>query len=598
MFRTLKIILISAVWLTSASVSVSAATIRFETPGAPKELRKALLASSLLFQAQRENTEDPEELLAAAQADYARLLGVLYDQARYGGVITILVDGVEAASIPPLSPPDIVRVVILRVDPGPEYVFDRAEAGPIASKTKLPEGFRPGARAGTGTIRAAAEAAIDGWRAEGHAKARVSDQNITAQHRSRQVSTSLTLDPGPRLSFGTLSVTGNEGVSTRRILKITGIQEGRTFDPAEIDRAAQRLRRAGSFRSVTIEEADEIGPNNSLPLTIGVVEQTPRRFGFGAEYSTIEGARLSAFWLHRNLLGGAERFRIDGSIAGLGGETGGIDYSLGARYERPATPKADIDFFARAGLEKLDEPDFTSQTGEFTIGYTRYAADDLVVEFGAGYLYSDVVDDYGHETYSLLTLPLAATYDRRRNPLDPVDGYFVDLGVVPFHGLSGTTDGAQIKLDARGYESFGAEEKLTFAARVQLGSLFGPALLESPPIYRFFSGGGGTVRGQDYQSLAIDTGGGRRSGGRSFLGVSAEVRADVSESIQIVGFADWGYIGEEAFPDFTGDSHSGAGIGLRYNTGIGPIRLDVATPVTGDTDASSFYLYLGIGQSF
>ena len=132
---------------------------------------------------------------------------------------------------------------------------------------------------------------------------------------------------------------------------------------------------------------------------------------------------------------------------------------------------------------------------------------------------------------------------------------------------------------------------------MQLGALFGPSLEESPPFYRFFSGGGGTVRGQGYQSLALDVGG-ESVGGRSFLGLSGEVRGDITENIQLVGFADWGYIGAESFPDFTGASHAGAGIGVRYNTGIGPIRLDVAVPVSGDTDSSSFYIYVGIGQAF
>ena len=72
----------------------------------------------------------------------------------------------------------------------------------------------------------------------------------------------------------------------------------------------------------------------------------------------------------------------------------------------------------------------------------------------------------------------------------------------------------------------------------------------------------------------------------------------MTDSIDVVGFFDWGYVGEEAIVDFSGNSHSGAGLGIRYNTGIGPIRLDVATPVSGDTDASDFYVYIGIGQAF
>jgi translocation and assembly module TamA len=596
--RFLVIIGIAYVSACLASIAAAETRIDFLTPGADKELVSALRSSSLLIQASRDKTEDPQELLAAAQADYARLLGVLYSSARYGGVITIAIDGREAASIPPLAAPNSINAIVVQVDPGPTYLFSEASVAPIATLTELPEGFAPGQPAESDVIGDAAGAAVDGWRAQGHAKAQVQDQRIVARHGENRIAANLRIAPGPKLSFGAVAVEGNAKVRTPRILKIAGLEEGRVYDPEEIDRAVTRLRRTGSFRSVVVEEAVDIGPNDTLPLTIGVVEQTPRRFGFGAEYSTIEGVRLSGFWLHRNFLGGAERFRVDGEIAGLAGETGGVDYSLGARYERPATPRADVDLFATIELEKLDEPDFVSTTGEVTLGFTRYATDKLVVNFGLGYLYSEVTDDFGAETYSLITLPLSGTYVRRDDQLNPKDGYFVDLDVTPFYGLSGTSGGAQIKLDARGYESVGADDRLTFAARVQLGSLFGPALLDSPPFYRFYSGGGGTVRGQDYQSLAIDLGGGNRSGGRSFLGLSGEIRTGVTESIDAVGFLDIGYIGAEAFPDGSGDAHAGAGLGVRYNTGIGPIRLDVATPVYGDADASNFYIYLGIGQAF
>ena len=598
MFRTIVASLGLALVLVSGSQALAETAIRFATPGAPDELRDDLRSSSLLSVAARDKITDPEELLASAQADYARLLGVLYTHARYCAVINIIVDGREAAAIPPLDPPGRIDLIEVRVDPGPVYRFSEARIAPIARGTKLPEGFRSNRPARTDVIANAAETAITGWRDQGHAKARIKDQNIVARHRDARIAARLAVDPGPRLTFGDVAVSGNERVRTQRILTIAGVPQGQVFEPREVERSVTRLRRTGSFRSVTIEEAEAVGPGDTLPLAIGVVEQTPRRFGFGAEYSTVEGVRLSGFWLHRNLLGGAERFRVEGEVAGLGGETGGVDYSLGARFERPATPRADVDFFAELQFEKLDEPDFDSQSFETTLGFTRYATDDLIVDFGLGYQYSDVTDDFGRDTYSLVTLPLGAVYDRRRNPLNPKDGYFVDLEVTPFMALSGSSDGAQIKLDARGYESFGPEENLTFAARVQLGSLFGPALLESPPTYRFFSGGGGTVRGQDYQSLAITDPAGGRSGGRSFLGLSAEVRQSLTENIEAVAFADWGYIGSEEFPDFSGNSHAGAGLGLRYHTGVGPIRLDLATPVSGSTPASSYYIYIGIGQAF
>ena len=583
-----------AAWLALATSSIAETRVGLATPGASEELRDALSAASLVLQARREGETDPTALLAAAQADYARLLAVLYENGHFAGVISIRLNGREASGFSALARLGPVQSISLRVDPGRLYRFGRADVGPLPRGSAAPGAYRSGAVASTAAIRSAAEAAIADWRSAGYAKAQVTDQSIVARHSRARVDSALRVASGPLLSFGPTSVSGNKNVRTARILKIAGLPEGQRFDPEEVERAARRLRRTGSFSSVIITEADAIGPNTTLPLEIGLVEATPRRFGFGAEYSTIDGVRLSGFWLHRNFLGGAERFRVDGAIAGIAGETGGTDLSFGVRYERPATPRADTDFFAEFTFESLDEPDFTSDTSEFTLGLTRYASDRTTLSFAIGYLYSETTDSFGPDIIELATFPFTVTHDRRNDTLDPTSGLFAKAEITPFLAFAGTSDGAQLTLDARAYRS---TERLTFAGRAQLGALLGPSLADSPAFYRFYSGGGGTVRGQDFQSLGIDLGG-STTGGRSQLILSGEVRANVNDTIQLVGFADWGYIGAETFPDFSGDSHAGAGLGLRYKTGIGPIRLDIATPISGDTDASDIYLYVGIGQAF
>ena len=134
--------------------------------------------------------------------------------------------------------------------------------------------------------------------------------------------------------------------------------------------------------------------------------------------------------------------------------------------------------------------------------------------------------------------------------------------------------------------------------RAQIGGVFGPSLAATPRDYLFYSGGGGTVRGQPYESLGVDVleGGTLRTGGTRFLGVSGELRAGITDAIGIVAFYDAGFISADAY--FSGGEwQSGAGLGLRYNTPIGPIRLDVAAPVSGSTGDGA-QIYLGIGQAF
>ncbi|MGI9393199.1 MAG: autotransporter assembly complex protein TamA, partial [Boseongicola sp.] len=195
-----------AVSMLAVSNVAHAAEILFRTPGADRDLRGALASSSLLIQARNDNSEDPQELVAAARADYSRLLGALYDAGRFGGVISILVDGREAAAIPPLAAPAEITRIQIEVNPGPLFRFSDATVLPLPPGTELPEEFAVGRPARTGVIREAATVAIDSWRLEGHAKARVSDQRIVARHDGNQLSARLTVEPGPALRFGEVTV--------------------------------------------------------------------------------------------------------------------------------------------------------------------------------------------------------------------------------------------------------------------------------------------------------------------------------------------------------------------------------------------------------
>jgi translocation and assembly module TamA len=125
----------------------------------------------------------------------------------------------------------------------------------------------------------------------------------------------------------------------------------------------------------------------------------------------------------------------------------------------------------------------------------------------------------------------------------------------------------------------------------------GGDFIDLPADTLFWSGGAGTVRGQGYQNLGVDLAPNITVGGRSFLGLSGEIRAMITDSIQGVAFADAGFIGEDATGSGRSDWHGGAGLGARYFTAVGPIRVDLATPLD-DGAGSQFEIYIGIGQAF
>ncbi len=564
-----------------------------------EDLESALRGGSLLIEQAllEDNPPSSAETLSAAQADYKRLLAVLYDNGYFGGAIYIRVDGREAASIPPVLPPGTINKVEISVEPGPKYRFGRAEISPLAPETELPDGFAAGETARLGVLKRTAAAGVDGWRAQGHAKASLAAQDLVADHPDKMILADLVLAPGPRLRFGPLLIEGESDVRRQRIIDIAGLPEGEVFSPEELRLATERLRRTGAFGAVSLSEADLIGPNDTLPITAQITDAPKRRLGFGAEISTQEGLTVSAYWLHRNLRGGAERLRFDAKVSGIGGQSGGTDYLLATRFERPATFNEDTDFYALAKIEQLDEVSYFSRQIDLESGIKRIASLERTYTLGVGFRRGLDRDVFGENRYTLLTLPLSAQFDYRDDVLNALNGYYLKADVTPFLALSGTDNGVRSYVDARGYKTVGTARPVTFALRGLFGSVYGPSIEQAPADYLFYSGGGGTVRGQPYQSLGVDIGG-DTIGGRSFVGLSAEGRVGVTESIGVVAFADAGYVGEEEFYNGDGTWQSGAGLGLRYNTAIGPIRLDVAVPTSGPDTGENVQVYIGIGQSF
>lgn len=565
-------------------------------------LARQLRNASLVTGALQEGRYTGQDVLAAARADYARILATMYDNGFYSAEIDIRLDGVEAAGIAPLDAPKVIRRVDIAVRPGPKFTYARADIAPVAPGTELPKDYRRGEVARTSTMKAAARAGVEGWREQGHAKAAVAATDITAHHDDTIVDSRIALDPGPAVRFGQMTIAGAERIRPDRLRAIAGFPTGQRFDPEKLDHVRKRLRRTGVFSAITLEEAEALGPSNTLDVALTVIEQKPRRLGAGFEISSVDGAMVSGYWMHRNLLGGAERLRLDARVSDIGSGTSGRDITLGARLERPATLSPDTTAFVDAKVARLREEDYDQDLGVLGIGAQWLPSDRLSGDVKLEYRRSRVKDASGTTDFEVLALPVTVTWDKRDEPTDARTGYWLSGGLTPFVGRRDTGSGLRAEAEGRAYRSFGAEDKLTLAGRARFGTVLGPELAETPRDYLFFSGGGGSVRGQPFQSLGVNvvpgiSGGTVKTGGMSVVNATAEIRYQLREKIGLAAFADAGRVWADQ--SWQGDSawHAGAGIGVRYKTPIGPLRFDVAGPVGGDT-GSGVQVYLGLGQAF
>lgn len=582
--------------------------VTFETIGDEREVGNAIRGASRLWADRGEPASGSAGLISKAKSDYRRILAALYDEGYYGGVIHILIDGREADGLAPDTElPDPVDVAVT-VEPGPQFVFDDMRivnrAPPATDRDdEVPqpqeEGFAPGEIARAGAVLRAERLATSAWREQGHAKAEIAGREVTADHRARSVDVAIAVEPGPRAVYGPTSIQGTTRMNPEFVRYMTDLSPGGEFDPDDVENARDRLARLDVFQSLTVREADEIVRGGLLPIEVDVQERPPRRIGVGGTYSTVDGLGLEAFWLHRNLFGQAERLRFDAKVGGIGDtiDYEEFDYSAGVTYTRPGAFTPDTDMIAGLSGKRdvLDAYTETSVTAR--LGLTHRFDDEFSGEIFGEAKYGEFEDDLGTRSFTTFGIPAKLTYDTRDNSADATQGFFLEGTVEPFYEFEFGNPAASATLEGRVYYGLDAEDRLVLAGRLKIGSIVGPDIAEIPPDRLFFAGGGGSVRGYEYRSIGVREGG-VLTGGRSLVEGSAEVRADVTQSIGLVGFADFGYVGTDSFPGFSEDLKLGVGAGIRYQTGLGPIRLDVATPLDpgpGDPDVA---LYVGIGQAF
>ncbi|RMH46923.1 MAG: outer membrane protein assembly factor [Alphaproteobacteria bacterium] len=569
----------------AAKVALNAGVVPTETVA---EIRTTALVFSLEAQA-------PEDIVAAAQGDYARILSVLYDHGYFGASVSILLDGREAATFSPFEAPARINTVSVRIAPGPIFRLSRAAIRPVPADWRAPAAFHAGQPASTAAMRAAVGSAIDAWRERGHAKARLADQEVLVLHQNRTVDARFRLDPGPRLRFGRLRAPRDSAMWPERLRAIAGLPEGRVFSPSALARSAERLRDTGAFSSVTLREAAQPNADGTLDILASYALAKPRRIGLGAEISSSEGIAVEGFWLHRNLFGGAERVRVDTRVEGLGTRqaSDGADVTTTLRFSRPATLDADTRLDAWLAFQRLDDTALDERSTEVGLSLSRFVSARQRAGAGISYRQARFADTLGTRSFSIWSLPMHYEYDGRDDPANARAGSFARLDATPFNA-SGSA-GVRALLDWRRYWS--ATDRASLAVRVQLGSVLGTSIATTPPDLLFYSGGAGTVRGQPYQSLGVESGSGQ-TGGRGFLAGSIELRLHGTGRFGGAAFVDYGSVGTGPAPLSNASHHMGAGLGLRYASLAGPIRLDLATPIGANKPADRLFLYIGLGQAF
>jgi len=182
--------------------------------------------------------------------------------------------------------------------------------------------------------------------------------------------------------------------------------------------------------------------------------------------------------------------------------------------------------------------------------------------------------------------------------LEPTHGINATVALTPTKPVAGGAGLFTIaQLSASTYLPVERDARGIIALRAQIGSIQGASQFQVPADQRFYAGGSGSVRGFSYQTIGPLFPDDTPAGGNAIDTGAIEFRQHIGKSFGVVPFVDAGQVSAGSAP-FTGTLRVGVGIGARYYTGIGPIRVDVAFPLNRTPNSGAFALYIGLGESF
>lgn len=585
------------------------------------ELDDAIADISVLKRLAQEAPADGLELVRRAEADLPKLTDLMWGNGYYAARVAIDIAGqrlsydgnrqlavARAAEQFKGRAPVPVRVVI---SAGARYTFSSVKVVAISGEAVPARLYQDliGAPAQSSILVKAAERISAHFRQNGHPYVSIADPEPVIDHRTRSISVDLAVTTGPRARIGAIHVEVPKGIDAGVVRSFLYPEPDMMFSPARLADMRRSVGRIEAVGSVRVQPRPALDPDGTVPVDVQVTERPRHVLGGTVRYSNVDGPGLGVYWADRNLFGGAERLRLGGDLFYLPSsfsrnghsryDANNIGGRLEASFLKPALHGSRVDFLADASLVRTATEAYVSRLANLTGGLRYRFADKTWMQASLMGEIGQVHDLFGRQNYRLLGLILSGNWDTTDNELDPRRGFRLSGSLMPALG-SGDVARTLVaaKVQASAYQPIDEEGRVVLAGRVAVGSIAGGTIDRIPANWRMFAGGGGSVRGYEYRSIGPRDANGTLIGGRSLIEASLEARVRVTDTIGIVPFVDAGAAFGSSVPTFDDSLRWGAGLGLRYHTAIGPIRIDVATPLNRRRGEPAVALYISLGQAF
>jgi translocation and assembly module TamA len=497
--------------------------------------------------------------------------------------------------------------VILTAEPGVQYRFAAVDlpglqtAGADAAKLRDAFAVKAGDPVIAQDVISAGVALTTALGEEGFATAKVGEQDIEVNHQTHLATLTLPVKPGPVARFGTIRVSGRPPFSARHVGIIARFKPGDRYERSKID----DLRRA-LIATTLVANADiklvPVEGGRLVDLDVRLEPAPSHTIAGDVGYGTGQGALIEATWTDRNFFNPEGALTLRG-IAGTMEQLAGVEFRRSNFVERDQT----LDLQFTASHQKFDA--YEAKTILLAGHIERlsnfiwqkkwtwsYGAQLLATDENGVFSVDGVKDT---RTFFIAAAPLTLGYDGSDSLLDPTTGFRLSGWISPeYSGHGKSLTYARSQIDASAYRP--VSDHVVVAGRVRLGTIVGADTFDLAPSRRFYSGGGGSVRGYGYQQLGPKDVDGDPIGGRGLAEFAIEARIRLKQlggNFGVVPFFDGGSLSTETLPDFK-QWRFAAGAGVRYYSMFGPIRVDVGIPLNRQKGDGPFAVTVSLGQAF
>lgn len=494
--------------------------------------------------------------------------------------------------------------VVLTVTPGTLYTFSAvrlngvAAAGGKADALARSFGVADGAAVNADKIASGEDALRLEVGRQGFPFATIGQSEIVVDHATQTATLDLKVEPGTERRFGHVVTEPNKLFDAHHIEQIARFKPGQRYDAQQLEDLHRALIQTGLVSVADVKPVEGKQPD-VVDVAVKVEPAPPHTISGQLGYGTGEGARAEVQWTHRNMFPPEGALTLQG-VLGTQEQSGGVIFRrnnfegrdrvltaqlIGSNVKRTAYQATAVTL---SGTLERQTNIFFQKAWTWSFGTELTATDerDVIVTTGQP----------RRQTYFIAALPLTLNYDGSDDLLNPTRGFRLGARVSPEASLRGSVFGyVRMQYDASAYKS--VSDRIVLAARVRFGTILGAPRDAIAPSRRFYAGGGGSVRGYGYQEIGPRDPNNDPIGGRSLTEFSVEGRIKAFGNFGVVPFFDAGNIYTSVMPSFKNLQY-GAGVGLRYYSNFGPIRIDVGTPINPQPGDPRVAVYVSLGQAF